>query len=121
MFEKFRRSWALVKASASVLRSDKELMLFPLVSSAATLLVLATFAVPTFALRIFENGFGPVGAIWAFAFYFCQYTVIIFFNSALVGAAFRPWPTASGRRGRGWARSSVMPRSPPPSACCSTR
>ncbi|AWV08696.1 DUF6159 family protein [Marilutibacter maris] len=87
MFEKFRRSWALVKASASVLRSDKELMLFPLVSSAATVLVLATFAVPTFALRIFENGFGPVGAIWAFAFYFCQYTVIIFFNSALVGAA----------------------------------
>lgn len=87
MFEKFSRSWALVKASASVLRSDKELMLFPLVSAAATLLVLATFAVPTFALRVFENGFGPIGAFWAFAFYFCQYTVIIFFNSALVGAA----------------------------------
>lgn len=87
MFDKFSRSWALVKASASVLRSDKELMLFPLVSAAATLLVLATFAIPTFALRIFEQGFGPIGAFWVFLFYFCQYTVIIFFNCALVGAA----------------------------------
>ncbi|QDH68873.1 DUF6159 family protein [Marilutibacter alkalisoli] len=87
MFEKFSRSWQLVKASASVLRSDKELMLFPLVSGAATLLVLATFAIPTFALRVFEDGFGVIGAFWAFLFYFCQYTVIIFFNCALVGAA----------------------------------
>ena len=30
MFEKFSRSWELVKASAAVLRSDKELMLFPI-------------------------------------------------------------------------------------------
>ncbi|HMB57590.1 MAG TPA: DUF6159 family protein [Arenimonas sp.] len=87
MFEKFSRSWELVKASAAVLRSDKELMLFPVISGIATLLVLATFIVPTFALRLFEHGIGVFGAIWAFLFYFCQYTVIIFFNCALVGAA----------------------------------
>lgn len=87
MFEKFSRSWELVKASGSVLRSDKELMLFPVLSSIATLAVLATFLVPTLALRIFENGFGVGGAIFGFLFYFCQYTVIIFFNCALVGAA----------------------------------
>ncbi len=87
MFEKFSRSWELVKASASVLRSDKELMLFPVLSGAATLAVLATFLVPTLALRIFDNGFGIGGAILGFAFYFCQYSVIIFFNCALVGAA----------------------------------
>jgi hypothetical protein len=87
MFEKFSRSWALVKASAEVLRSDKELLLFPVISGAATLLVLATFLVPVFALRIFENGFGVGGAILGFLFYFCQYSVIIFFNCALVGAA----------------------------------
>ena len=34
MFEKFSRSWELVKASAAVLRSDKELMVFPLISGA---------------------------------------------------------------------------------------
>ena len=32
MFEKFSQSWSLVKASASVLRSDKELLVFPLLS-----------------------------------------------------------------------------------------
>lgn len=87
MFEKFSRSWELVKASAAVLRSDKELMLFPILSGAATLVVLATFALPMFALRIFADGFGIGGAVFGFLFYFCQYTVIIFFNCALVGAA----------------------------------
>lgn len=87
MLQKFSRSWTLVKASAAVLRSDKELMWLPVLSGLATLLVLATFAIPTVALRVFENGFGVGGALLAFAFYFCQYSVIIFFNSALVAAA----------------------------------
>ena len=41
MFETLSRSWGLVKASAGVLRSDKELMLFPVLSGLASLLVLA--------------------------------------------------------------------------------
>ena len=87
MKERLLRSWELAKASASVLRSDRELMLFPLVSMAATLLVMLTFAVPVFGWRVFENGFGFAGLVWMFLFYFCQYTVIVFCNSALVGAA----------------------------------
>ena len=87
MFEKFSRSWGLIKASASVLRADKELMLFPILSSLATLLVLATFALPIFALKLFADGFNLFGAVIGFAFYFCQYSVIVFFNSALVAAA----------------------------------
>lgn len=87
MFEKLSRSWDLVKASASVLRADKELMLFPVLSSLATLLVLATFALPIFAFKLFDHGFNAVGAVLGFLFYFCQYAVIVFFNSALVGAA----------------------------------
>jgi Family of unknown function (DUF6159) len=87
MFEKFSRSWGLIKASASVLRADKELMLFPILSSLATLLVLATFALPVFALKLFSDGFSVFGAVIGFAFYFCQYSVIVFFNSALVAAA----------------------------------
>ena len=87
MFEKFSRSWELVKASASVLRSDKELMLFPIISGIATLVVLATFLVPMFALRIFADGIGAGGLVFGFLFYFVQYSVMIFFNCALVGAA----------------------------------
>lgn len=87
MIEKFSRSWELVKASAAVLRSDKELMLFPLISGAATLLVLATFVSTVVGWRVFEHGFGVSGVVWMFLFYFCQYSVIVFFNCALVGAA----------------------------------
>ncbi len=87
MFEKFARSWELAKASAAVLRADKEMLLFPILSSLATLLVLATFALPVAFTDIFADGFSPLAAVIGFLFYFCQYTVIVFFNSALVAAA----------------------------------
>ena len=87
MFDKFSRSWTLVKASAAVLRSDKELLVFPLLSGLAAMVVVATFIIPVFALKIFENGMGVGGAILGFLFYLCQYFVIFFFNAALVGAA----------------------------------
>lgn len=88
MFDRLARSWHLVKASAAVLRSDKELLLFPVISSVAMLVVIASFLVPVLGLRLFEGGeIGPVGAIVGFLFYLCQYFVIFFFNSALVGAA----------------------------------
>jgi hypothetical protein len=87
MFEKFSRSWSLVKASADVLRAERSLLLFPVLSSLATLLVMASFAVPVFALKLFGNGVSVLGVVVALLFYFCQYSVIVFFNSALVGAA----------------------------------
>ncbi len=88
MFEKFTRSWELTKASAEVLRSDKELLLFPVISSLAALLVAATFLVPIFGLHLFEGGqIGPLGFVVGFLFYVCQYFVIFYFNVALVGAA----------------------------------
>ena len=88
MFDKISRSWTLVKASAAVLRSDKELLLFPVISSIATVLVAITFMVPVIGLRLFEGGqIGVLGAIVGFLFYLCQYFVIFYFNTALVGAA----------------------------------
>ena len=77
MFERFSRSWSLVKASASVLRSDKELLVFPLVSGLATLLVVATFLLPAFSLGLFEGRDpGPATYLLGFAFYLCQYFVL---------------------------------------------
>ena len=46
MFKKISNSWALLKASAAVLRADKELIVFPIVSTIAVLIVTATFALP---------------------------------------------------------------------------
>lgn len=87
MFDRISRSWTLVKASAAVLRSDKELLLLPVISAFATLAVAATFMVPVLGLQLFEGGVGPLGAVVGFLFYLCQYFVIFFFNTALVGAA----------------------------------
>jgi hypothetical protein len=87
MFEKFTRSWALVKASAAVLRADKELLMFPVISAIAAMIVGATFLVPSLLGGLFDGGAGPVSIVIGFLFYLAQYTVIFFFNSALVGAA----------------------------------
>ena len=93
MFQKLSNSWELVKASAAVLRSDKELVIFPIVSVIGTLIVTATFAIPIFLAGLFDSmyvdgeGFQPLGMLVAFLFYLVQYTVIFFANTALVGAA----------------------------------
>lgn len=92
MFQRISNSWQLAKASAQVLRADKELLIFPLVSFIGLLLVTATFAIPTFLAGVFdsiatESGIPIVGYIIAFLFYLTQYFVIFFANTALVGAA----------------------------------
>jgi Family of unknown function (DUF6159) len=94
MFTRLSRSWGLVKASASVLKQDKELLLFPFVSLVALLLVVACFALPVIGLGALDGlsagGDKRVSAamyVVAFLFYFSQYFVIFFFNAALVGAA----------------------------------
>jgi hypothetical protein len=87
----FSNSWSLVKASAGVLKLDKELLVFPLLSGVATVLVAATFIVPMIWTGAWEALAGEGGSYLAYAlgflFYLVQYTVIFFFNSALVGAA----------------------------------
>jgi hypothetical protein len=92
MFARLSRSWKLVKASAAVLRQDKELLLFPLISMVALVLVVASFVLPVFGLgllgdRMGEDGLSAAMYGVAFLFYFSQYFVIFFFNAALVGAA----------------------------------
>jgi hypothetical protein len=90
MFEKFSRSWELVKVSGEVLSKDKQLLVFPLVSSIATGLVALTFILPLFATgmgtAMLEDGFSPASYIGMFLFYLLQYFVIFYFNAALIGA-----------------------------------
>ncbi|MBX3358573.1 MAG: hypothetical protein KF745_09095 [Phycisphaeraceae bacterium] len=99
MFERMARSWALTKQSARVLRRDKQLLLFPIVSSVACLLVLASFAIPVL-LTIDFSAAGettrqqreaaaqnPVYYLGVFLFYFANFFVISFFNAGLVACA----------------------------------
>lgn len=87
----FSNSWSLVKASANVLKLDKELIVFPIMSGVATILVTLSFIVPlawTGGWQVFAGETGSyLGTVIGFLFYMVQYTIIFFFNSALVGAA----------------------------------
>lgn len=93
MFDRMARGWELVKGSWTVLKLDKELLLFPFISGIACLLVMASFAVPLWNTGYLETVMDeeaakdPLGWAILFAFYVVNYFVIIFFNSALIGCA----------------------------------
>lgn len=92
MFARLQNSWELARASFAVLRADKELILFPLASTLATLAVIVVFAVPLAVAGVFDrlanNGEpGVFGYAIGFLFYLTMYFIVIFANSALVGAA----------------------------------
>jgi hypothetical protein len=94
MLQRLANGWQLIKACAAVLRADKELILFPILSSIGVLLVVASFVVPSLLAGLLDNlvaGKVPnleiFGLILLFLFYLAQYSVILFSNAALVGAA----------------------------------
>jgi len=96
---KFSRSWELVKQSFAILKSDKQLMLFPILSAACclvvtiliatggTLLTLPSFAAAAAAGEKWTPAHAPFFYPVLFLLYVANYFVIVFFNVALVGVA----------------------------------
>jgi len=72
MFTRISNSWALVKASAEVLRADKELIVFPIISMIGVLIVTATFAIPMILAGTFEAVTEEGGKHWASWWDFCS-------------------------------------------------
>jgi hypothetical protein len=85
MFKRFANSWQLVKYSAAVLKKDSELLVFPLISSIAAILVFASF-IPLFG-ALPEAEESSINMVVLFGLYLAEYFVMFFFNSALIGAA----------------------------------
>jgi hypothetical protein len=94
MFESLSRSWDFTKLSYGLLREHKHLTLFPVLSTTATVMVMASFILPLWGLGMFEEWSAAMDStseqpqdasmyITAFLFYFCNYFVIVFFNTAL--------------------------------------
>ena len=96
---KFSRSWELVKQSFAILRSDKQLMLFPVLSVVSCFVVTAAIStggafllLPARAAAIaagerFNPNQSPMFLLGMFTLYVVNYFVIVFFNVALVGVA----------------------------------
>src|SRR5262245_18725614 len=91
MFDRISNSFALASSSWQVLRRDKQLVVFPMLSGLACLLVLVSFWAPVvFGVGIDQlanNQPPPWLYVVAFVYYFCTYFVVVFFNSALVACA----------------------------------
>ena len=96
MFEKVSSGWQLAQQSYQVLKLDKELLLFPLMSGIACLLVMASFAIPLWASGYADTVMNEeavnqtqqiLGYVLLFAFYVVNYFVVIFFNAALIACA----------------------------------
>ena len=98
MFDKISRSWSLAGQCWDVLKQDPALLVFPLMSSLALLVLLGSFALPVLAL---SHGFQPLADgstahtsrllfyITMYAFYVVSYAVMMFFNSALISVALK--------------------------------
>lgn len=97
MFDRFRRSWVLVKQSWGILRVEKGLVLFPILSAAASLAVLASFAVPIVTSidwetlsredQKVEDQLQPWHYAAMFGFYLVSFFITTFFNAGLIACA----------------------------------
>lgn len=79
---KLSNSWNMMKASATVLRLDPELLIFPLLSGIAAVLVTATFIVPFAfvgegfsALENLDENVGYIGYVVGFLYYLVLYSL----------------------------------------------
>ncbi|MBN1432619.1 MAG: hypothetical protein JW931_07570 [Methanomicrobiaceae archaeon] len=95
MTGRISRGWRLFKATFGILKAEKSLVLFPVISAVLSLLVLVVFIFPALAL------FSSTGAdteswgitqwaMWVafiFVFYFITYLITIFFKTAVISNA----------------------------------
>jgi hypothetical protein len=106
---KFARTWQLMGASWRMLQQDRRLIVFPLLSGAALAIVIALFAVPMFVGLGGHAGpdtpvrMAPGMYLGLFVFYFLDYFVIVFFNSALIACVLKQIDGARPSLGYGLA------------------
>lgn len=91
-FNRLSNGWNLGMTSFKVIRENKQLLTFPIISSIALVIVSASFLGGGYwlfgeELDSFNGSLTFNQGVWLFAFYFVNYFVIIFFNMALIHCA----------------------------------
>jgi hypothetical protein len=85
---KFSRSWQLMKTSLGVLRKDKEIMIFPVLSFVACASILLSFFVGFWFVGLPSIDSTPwVWVIVMIFIYFILFFIVIFFNTAIIACA----------------------------------
>ncbi len=85
---KIGRSWQLMKTSLGVLRKDKEIMIFPVLSFVSCMIILLSFFAGFWfvGLPSMESSMW-LWAIMVFLIYLVLYFIVIFFNTAIIACA----------------------------------
>jgi hypothetical protein len=99
MFDRISRSWALAGACWDVLMEDPALLIFPLLSGLAIVLLMASFAWPVWLVYHSLQSAPADGStthtlrfssyVATYVFYVITYSVVMFFNTALIAVALR--------------------------------
>ena len=122
MFDRIATSFSLARSSWDVLRRDKQLLLFPIMSGIGCTLVLISFMVPVSVIASqggfngLQNQNGNVQLPWwfyvgLFAFYFCNYFVVVFCNAGLISCAVMRFNGETPTLGDGFrAAASRLPQ-----------
>jgi hypothetical protein len=85
------RTWSLYKQSFTILSADAEIVFFPVMSALSAVLLAAGFFYPLFRSGLLRELANQTAGWEAYAllflWYYLNYLVVVFFNSALVGCA----------------------------------
>jgi hypothetical protein len=88
MFETFSRSWLLVKDSFQVLKDEKEIALFPVISAIASMLLFSAFVLQ---VLLSAHALGSMNEFWVYPMFFVYYLlscfIVVFFNAGLITCA----------------------------------
>jgi len=84
-FDNLSRSWKLMKLSLSIVRQEKKLLMFPLFTGIAAMVIMASFIFPFFFFS--DNLPWQIWVVVAFVVYVLLYFVGIYFMAALIGCA----------------------------------
>jgi len=92
IFDRFSNGWNIAMNSWAVLKENRQLILFPILSGISMMLVIASFVLIAFASVGWDytafndiRGQGTlVNYLFVFGYYLINYFIIVFFNTALI-------------------------------------
>lgn len=88
-FDRLSNGWKISLNCFSVLKENKQLIIFPILSGLSMILIMGSFIIAVFASagwdadNITEKS-TAVNYIWLFLFYVVNYFIVVFFNMALI-------------------------------------
>ena len=91
LFSRLSNGWKISMKSFQVLKANKQLIFFPLLSGASMIILIASFAFAAFFAKHWvkelldsEGGTRVLGYLGIFGFYLVNYFIVVFFNVALM-------------------------------------